>query len=70
MYGLSRDEARTRTDALLEALELADEGKKPISAFSAGMRKRVAFAAAVIHGPDLCFSTSRSNRSIPPGSRS
>ena len=55
MYGLSRDEARTRTDALLEALELADEGRKPISAFSAGMRKRVAFAAAVIHGPDLLF---------------
>ena len=55
LYGLTRDEARQRTEALLEALELSNEGKKPLSAFSAGMRKRVAFAAAVIHGPDILF---------------
>jgi ABC-2 type transport system ATP-binding protein len=55
LYGLSRDEARERTDALLEALELSNEGRKPLSSFSAGMRKRVAFAAAVIHGPDILF---------------
>jgi ABC-2 type transport system ATP-binding protein len=55
LYGLTRDEARERTEALLEALELSNEGKKPLSAFSAGMRKRVAFAAAVIHGPDILF---------------
>ena len=55
LYGLTREEARRRTETLLEALELANEGKKPLSAFSAGMRKRVAFAAAVIHGPDILF---------------
>jgi ABC-2 type transport system ATP-binding protein len=34
---------------------LIGEGKKPLAQFSAGMRKRVAFAAAVIHRPEILF---------------
>jgi ABC-2 type transport system ATP-binding protein len=40
---------------LLNAMELGGTGKKRLSEFSAGMRKRVAFAAAVIHTPELLF---------------
>ena len=55
MFGLDEETARRRVTELLDAMELGGTGKKRLSEFSAGMRKRVAFAAAVIHGPDLLF---------------
>ena len=55
MYGLDEATTRRRVTELLEAMELSLEGKKPLADFSAGMRKRVAFAAAVIHTPELLF---------------
>jgi ABC-2 type transport system ATP-binding protein len=54
MYGLDDDTARRRSTELLAALEVA-EGRKPLGDFSAGMKKRVAFAAAIIHSPDILF---------------
>jgi ABC-2 type transport system ATP-binding protein len=55
MFGLDAVTTRTRVTELLEALDLDGEGRKPIAEFSAGMRKRVAFAAAIIHRPRLLF---------------
>ena len=55
IYGLDEATTRRRATELLEALDLSGEGKKPLAQFSAGMRKRVAFAAAVIHRPDILF---------------
>jgi ABC-2 type transport system ATP-binding protein len=55
MYGLGERTVRQRVEELLAAMELGNEGKKPIGQFSAGMRKRVAFAAAVIHTPEILF---------------
>src|SRR5438094_443996 len=46
--------ARSRVSELLDALELTDTGKT-LGEYSTGMRKRVAFAAAVIHSPDILF---------------
>lgn len=55
MFGLDRETATRRVSELLDALELGGEGGKRLGEFSAGMRKRVAFAAAIIHRPDLVF---------------
>jgi ABC-2 type transport system ATP-binding protein len=55
MYGLSRDETRSRTEELLEFLSLADERGKLIVDYSQGMRKKTALAAALIHNPQLLF---------------
>jgi ABC-2 type transport system ATP-binding protein len=55
IYGLDEATTRLRVTELLEALELSGEGKKPLAQFSAGMRKRVAFAAAIIHKPEILF---------------
>ena len=55
MFGLDEATARRRVGELLNAMELEGTGKKRLSEFSAGMRKRVAFAAAVIHKPELLF---------------
>jgi ABC-2 type transport system ATP-binding protein len=55
MFGIDEANTRRRVTELLEALELTGQAKKRLSEFSAGMRKRVAFAAAVIHKPDILF---------------
>ena len=54
MYGLEETTARRRVEELLKALEL-DDSRKTLSEYSTGMRKRVAFAAAVIHSPEMLF---------------
>jgi ABC-2 type transport system ATP-binding protein len=54
MFGLDEATTRRRVTELLEALELTDTSKT-LSEYSTGMRKRVAFAAAVIHTPDILF---------------
>ena len=55
MFGLDADTTRQRAQELLAALDLAAEGRKRLADFSAGMRKRVAFAAAIIHTPAVLF---------------
>lgn len=55
MYGLDRDTTRQRTLELLEFMHLASEPKKLIADFSHGMQKKLALAAAVIHGPKVLF---------------
>ena len=55
MYGLDRDTTLRRTRELLEFMQLADEQKKLVADFSHGMQKKLALAAAVIHGPKVLF---------------
>jgi ABC-2 type transport system ATP-binding protein len=54
MFGLGESTTRKRVSELLAALELTDTSKM-LSEYSTGMRKRVAFAAAVIHSPEVLF---------------
>jgi ABC-2 type transport system ATP-binding protein len=55
MYGLDRATTLNRTRDLLEFMQLAGEQKKLIADFSHGMQKKLALAAAVIHGPKVLF---------------
>lgn len=55
MYGLDRETTNLRTDELLEFMQLANENKKLVTDFSHGMQKKLALAAAVIHGPNVLF---------------
>ena len=55
MYGLDRATTLNRTRELLEFMQLAGEQKKLITDFSHGMQKKLALAAAVIHGPKVLF---------------
>jgi ABC-2 type transport system ATP-binding protein len=55
MYGLDRATTLQRTQELLEFMQLADEQKKLVADFSHGMQKKLALAAAVIHGPKVLF---------------
>jgi ABC-2 type transport system ATP-binding protein len=55
MYGLERATAAERTRELIEFMGLADRPKALIVDYSHGMKKKLALAAAVIHGPKILF---------------
>lgn len=55
MYGLDRETAAGRAAELLDFMQLADQPKKLVTDYSHGMQKKLAMAAAVIHGPKVLF---------------
>src|ERR1700754_2408294 len=55
MYGLDAATTAARTTELLEFMSLSGETKKLIADYSHGMQKKLALAAAVIHGPRILF---------------
>jgi len=55
MYGLDRETTAKRSAELLEFMQLANEPGKLVTDYSHGMQKKLALAAAVIHGPKILF---------------
>ena len=55
LFGLARAEAARRADELLEAMELSQDSRKLVADYSFGMRKKLALASSLIHGPELLF---------------
>ena len=55
LYGLDRQTAASRAAELLGFMDLADRPKTLITDYSHGMQKKLALAAAVIHGPRVLF---------------
>ncbi|MGH8233636.1 MAG: ABC transporter ATP-binding protein [Rhodanobacteraceae bacterium] len=51
--GLARGEARTRAQAWLERLGVADWSDKKVEDLSKGMQQKVQFAGALLHEPEL-----------------
>ncbi len=55
MYRLDEQTVRRRVEELLTVLDLTSTSRKRLAEFSTGMRKKVAFAAAIIHRPEILF---------------
>ena len=55
MYGLDKPTTEQRSAELLDFMSLSNEPKKLIADYSHGMGKKLALAAAVIHGPKVLF---------------
>jgi ABC-2 type transport system ATP-binding protein len=55
IYGLEEQLVRQRVEQLLTVMELNSVHRKRLAEFSTGMRKKVAFAAAIIHRPEILF---------------
>jgi ABC-2 type transport system ATP-binding protein len=55
MHGLSGDAAVSRANELLQLTDLKSKSNTLIAEYSKGMRRRLAIAAALIHGPQMVF---------------
>src|ERR1051326_3283244 len=55
MYGLDKATTRKRSEELLDFMQLADRSSTLVAEYSHGMQKKLALAAAVIHGPRILF---------------
>jgi ABC-2 type transport system ATP-binding protein len=55
LRGMPADEARSRTQQLLDVLDLAEDAKRLVADYSTGMRKKVALGCALIHNPEVLF---------------
>ncbi|MFF7281587.1 ATP-binding cassette domain-containing protein [Streptomyces griseorubiginosus] len=55
LHHLGARHARLRADELLERFGLADTGRKPVRAYSGGMRRRLDLAASLIRDPEVLF---------------
>jgi len=55
MYGLDRGTTAERAAELLDFMQLADRPRTLVTDYSHGMKKKLAMAAAVIHGPNVLF---------------
>ncbi|MFF3968174.1 ATP-binding cassette domain-containing protein [Streptomyces griseorubiginosus] len=55
LYHVGARPARLRADELLERFGLAGTGRKPVRAYSGGMRRRLDLAASLIRDPEVLF---------------
>ena len=55
MYGLDDVTVKQRVEELMTVMDLTSSTRKRLAQFSTGMRKKVAFAAAIIHRPEILF---------------
>ncbi|MFJ9248943.1 ATP-binding cassette domain-containing protein [Streptomyces sp. NPDC101776] len=55
LHHLGARHARVRADELLERFGLADTGRKPVRAYSGGMRRRLDLAASLVTSPEILF---------------
>lgn len=55
LHGLSRSQAATRADDLLEILQLTDAANRRAGTFSGGMRRRLDLGQALAHDPEVLF---------------
>ncbi len=51
--GMDKQTVRSRTDELLEEVELAEAAKRPLKEYSKGMLQRAGIAQALLNDPDL-----------------
>jgi ABC-2 type transport system ATP-binding protein len=55
LYGIGKDERRKRAGELLEQFSLAGAGNRKFGGYSKGMKRKLTFAAGMIHRPPIIF---------------
>jgi ABC-2 type transport system ATP-binding protein len=68
LYGLSKRDARKRSDEVLERMTLTDAANRQVKTYSGGMRRRLDLAASMVGRPEVLF-LDEPTTGIDPGSR-
>jgi len=55
LYGIRKRERQTRARELLDTFGLADAANRKFSGYSKGMKRKLTFAAGIIHQPPILF---------------
>ena len=55
VYGMSREQARTRAAELIAAFDLTEAADRPQSTYSGGQKRRLDVAVGLVHKPPLLF---------------
>ncbi len=55
IYGLSRQQIKTRTEILISQLNLEDVKKSLVGSLPLGWKQKLAFSVALVHDPDIVF---------------
>lgn len=55
LYGMRKNERQRRARELLDAFGLADAGNRSYEGYSKGMKRKLTFAAGIIHRPPILF---------------
>lgn len=53
LYGLSGERREQRIRAAMEVVDLLDHLRKPVAAYSGGMKRRLSLALSLLHEPEL-----------------
>jgi ABC-2 type transport system ATP-binding protein len=55
LYGMRKNERQTRARELLETFGLSDAAERKFAGYSKGMKRKLTFAAGIIHQPPILF---------------
>lgn len=53
IYGMDKAEIKTRTEEVMELVNLSADIHKPVQAYSGGMKRRLSLAMAIMHNPPV-----------------
>ena len=65
LKGLTKTQAKRKTDEVLELVNLQENARKKIKTYSGGMKQRLGIAQALLNGP-IAFSFRRTHGRIRP----
>ena len=68
LYGLSKIDARSRADEVLERMSLTEASGRQVKTYSGGMQRRLDLAASMVGRPEVLF-LDEPTTGIDPGSR-
>jgi ABC-2 type transport system ATP-binding protein len=68
LYGLSKVDARSRADEVLERMSLTEASGRQVKTYSGGMQRRLDLAASMVGRPEVLF-LDEPTTGIDPGSR-
>ncbi|HTQ65668.1 MAG TPA: ABC transporter ATP-binding protein [Puia sp.] len=55
IYGMTRKDIKTKTQSLLEVLQLQNEAKTLVSELPLGWKQKLSFLVSIVHDPEIVF---------------